>query len=68
MLHATYLGFDFVKYMLKEKFEDTKGVIKGVTKGVIKGTVDWRNIDNTMIKKKRTKGQTMIYKKKYSVN
>jgi hypothetical protein len=38
---------------LKEEFEDTKGAIRiRISKG----------IDNTMAKRKRTKGQTTIYK------
>jgi len=37
----------------KEEFEDTKGQSESVNR---------RRTDNTMTKRKRTKGQTMIYK------
>jgi hypothetical protein len=36
-----------------QEFEDTKGVIR---------TINWRRTDNTMSKRKRTKGHTTIYK------
>ena len=59
-----------------QKFEDTKGVIRSCkskkdrqyngqqfedTKGVIR-SVNQRRIDNTMVDRKMTKGQTMMYK------
>ena len=61
--------------ILEEELEDTKGVIrirkskkgrqhngqKIKTKGVIRKSVN-RRTDNTVAKRKRTKGQTMMYK------
>jgi hypothetical protein len=55
-----YLFFGFVFCIIRrvmniqEKFEDTKEVISN--------SVNQRRADNTMIKRKRTKGQTTIYK------
>ena len=41
------------KWSVEEKFEEPKDYSKAINP---------RNTDNTMAKRKRTKGQTMIYK------
>ena len=48
----SYDIFVLLSIVLQEEFEDTKGVIR----------IRKPKTDNTMAKRKRTKGQTMIYK------
>jgi hypothetical protein len=46
------ISYGKIQILLKEKFEDIKGVIRSLTS----------QDRNTMVKRKRTNGQAMIYK------
>jgi hypothetical protein len=53
-IHVFVLGFSFYDIAIGEEFEDIKGVIRI--------RIYRRKIDNTMTKRRSTKGKTMIHK------
>jgi hypothetical protein len=53
-IHVFVLGVSFYDIAIGEEFEDIKGVIRI--------RIYRRRTDNTMAKRKSTKGQTTIYK------